>query len=39
MHGEGRSLCRVVVGRPKGIDQWEDLGVDRRVTLRWTSGR
>jgi hypothetical protein len=28
-----------VLGGPKGRDHWEDLGVDGRITLRWTLGR
>jgi hypothetical protein len=26
-------------GGTKGRDHWEDLGLDRRITLRWTLGR
>jgi hypothetical protein len=37
--GEGTGVYRVLVGRPKGRDHWEDLGVGGRITLRWTSGR
>jgi hypothetical protein len=36
---EGRDVYRVLVGRPKGKDHWEDLGIDGRITLRWTFGR
>jgi hypothetical protein len=27
------------LGDPKGRDHWEELGVDRRITLRLTLGR
>jgi len=27
------------LGSPKARDHWEDLGVDGRITLRWTLGR
>jgi hypothetical protein len=27
------------LGGPKGRVRWEDLGVDGRITLRWTLGR
>jgi hypothetical protein len=27
------------LGGPKGRDHWEDLGVSRKITLRWTLGR
>jgi len=27
------------LGVPKGRDQWEDLGVGGKITLRWTLGR
>jgi hypothetical protein len=36
--GQGRGVYRVLVGRPKGRDHWEDLGVGGRITLRWTLG-
>jgi hypothetical protein len=36
---EGRSVYRFLVGRPEGKNHWEDLGVDGRITLRWTLGR
>jgi hypothetical protein len=26
-------------GGPKGCDHWEDIGVGRRITLRWTLRR
>jgi hypothetical protein len=37
--GEGRVVYRVLVGRPKGKDHWEDPGLGGRITLRWTLGR
>jgi hypothetical protein len=37
--GEWRGVYRVLVGRPEGKNHWEDLGVDGRITLRWTLGR
>jgi hypothetical protein len=37
--GEGRGAYRVLLGVPKARDQWEDLGVGGRITLRWTLGR
>jgi hypothetical protein len=36
--GEGRGVYRVLVGRPKVRYYWEDLGVGRRITLRWNLG-
>jgi hypothetical protein len=36
--GEGRGVYRVLVGRPKVRDHWEDLGIGGRITLRWTLG-
>jgi hypothetical protein len=36
---EGRGVYRVLVGRPELRDNWEDLGVGGRITLRWTLGR
>jgi hypothetical protein len=38
-HEAGRGVYRVLVGRPEGRDQLEDLGVSGRITLRWTLGR
>jgi hypothetical protein len=32
--GEGRGVYRVLVGRPKVRDQWEELGVGGTITLR-----
>jgi hypothetical protein len=37
--GEGRSVYRVLVGRPESKNHWEDLGVGGRITLTWTLGR
>jgi hypothetical protein len=37
--GEGRGVYRVLVGRPEGKRHWEDLGIDGRITLRWTLRR
>jgi hypothetical protein len=36
---EGRGVCRCWLGGPKVRDHWEDIGVGRRITLRWTLGR
>jgi hypothetical protein len=33
---EVRGVYKVLVGRPKGRDHWEDLGVGGRITLSWT---
>jgi hypothetical protein len=33
--GDTRDTYRVLVGRPEGRDHLEDLGVDRRVILKW----
>jgi hypothetical protein len=35
--GEGRGAYRVLVGRPKGKNHWEDLGVGGKITLKWIS--
>jgi hypothetical protein len=37
--GEVRGVYRVLIGRPKGKDHWEDLGVGGRITLRLTLER
>jgi len=34
--GEGRGVYRVWLRGPKVRDHWEDLGVGRRITLKWT---
>jgi hypothetical protein len=36
--GRGRSVYRILVGRPEGRDHWEYLDVGGRITLRWTLG-
>jgi hypothetical protein len=40
-HAWGRVevFTRFWLGGPKGRDRWEDLGIGRRITLRWTLGR
>jgi hypothetical protein len=37
--GEVRGTYNILVGRLKGGDHWEDLGVDGRLTLRWILGK
>jgi hypothetical protein len=37
--GEGRGVYRILVGRPEGKNNWEELGVGGRIILRWTLGR
>jgi len=32
---ERRGACRVVVGKSEGKNHLEDLGVDRRIILKW----
>ena len=32
--GDGRGVCRVMVGKPEGKDHLEDPGVDGRIILR-----
>jgi hypothetical protein len=32
-HGEGRGVCKILVGSPEGKDHWEDLGVGGRIIL------
>jgi len=32
-------LTGFLLGGSKGRDHWEDLGLDGRITLRWTLGR
>jgi hypothetical protein len=34
--GRGEVFTRFRLGGPKGRDHWEDLGVEGRITLRWT---
>jgi hypothetical protein len=36
---KGRDFYRVLIGRPKGKRLLGNLGVDGRITLRWTLGR
>jgi hypothetical protein len=33
--GEGIDVYRILVGRPKARDHWEDLSVGGRISLRW----
>jgi hypothetical protein len=37
--GRGEVFTGFWLGDPKVRDHWEDLGVGRRITLRWTLGR
>jgi hypothetical protein len=37
--GRGEVFTGFWFGGPKVRDHWEDLGVDGRVTLKWTLGR
>jgi hypothetical protein len=37
--GRGEVFTRFWLGGPKAGDQWEDLGVGGRITLKWTLGR
>jgi hypothetical protein len=37
--GRGEVLTRFWLGGPKVRDHWEDLGLDGRITSRWTLGR
>jgi superfamily I DNA and RNA helicase len=39
MHGGGGGVYSVLVRMPEGKNHWEDLGIDGRITLRWTLGR
>jgi hypothetical protein len=34
--GEGRVVCRVLVGFLRERDRWGDPGVDGRIILGWT---
>jgi hypothetical protein len=36
---DGRDVYRVLVGRPEGRRNWEELGVGGRIILSWTLGR
>jgi hypothetical protein len=33
--GEGRVICRVLLGKPRERDHLGDPGVDGRIILRW----
>jgi hypothetical protein len=35
----GEVPTRFWLGSPKARDHWKDLGVDGRITLKWTLGR
>jgi hypothetical protein len=37
--GKGEVFTGIWLGSPKVRDQWEDLGISGRITLRWTLGR
>jgi hypothetical protein len=37
--GRGEVFTGFWLGGPKAKCHWEDLGVGRRITLRWTLGR
>jgi hypothetical protein len=37
--GEGRNVCRVLVGKLEGKDHLEDQGVDGKMGSKWTLGR
>jgi hypothetical protein len=37
--GRGEVFTGYRVGGPKRRDQWEDVGIGKRITLRWTLGR
>jgi len=36
--GRGEAFRGFWLGVPRVIDYWEDLDIDGRITLRWTSG-
>ena len=36
---EGRSVHKVLVGKPEGKNQWGDQDVDGRIPLRWIFGK
>jgi hypothetical protein len=33
--GEGRGMCRVLVGDLRERDDWRDPGIDGKIILRW----
>jgi hypothetical protein len=35
----GKVFRGIWLGDPKAGDRWEDLGIDGRITLRWTLGK
>jgi hypothetical protein len=35
MHGERRNWCRVLVGNVKEGDDLENLGIERKIILKW----
>ena len=37
--GEEKGVCRVLVEKPEGKNQWGDLGVDGWIILGWISRR
>jgi hypothetical protein len=37
--GRGEVFTGFWLGGPKARDDWEDIGVGGRITLRWTLGR
>jgi hypothetical protein len=37
--GEMRKVYKILVGKPKGRDHAEDLGVDGKLMLEWILGK
>jgi len=35
MHGRDKNVYKILVGSPEGNYQLEDIGVDRRILLKW----
>jgi len=35
MHGRDANVYRILMGSPEGNYQLEDIGVDRRILLKW----
>jgi hypothetical protein len=33
--GKARKAYRILVGKSKGRDRWEELGIDGRIILEW----